>query len=66
MVAEQLSNSDQHLDEPTVAALAAAVRGETIRPGDAGYDAARKVNNGMIDRHPALIVRAANFNCRTS
>ena len=32
--------------------LAASTRGELIRPDDAGYDAARKVYNGMIDRRP--------------
>ena len=40
--------------------LQANLRGELIQPGDAGYDAARKVYNGMIDKRPALIVRCAD------
>ena len=35
------------------------LRGDLLRPGDAGYDAVRRVWNGMIDKHPALIVRCA-------
>ena len=38
----------------------AGFRGETILPGDAAYDEARRVFNGMIDRHPALIARCTN------
>src|SRR5262249_42478140 len=37
--------------------LAAAVRGDLITPGDPGYDQARAVYNGMIDKRPAAIVR---------
>jgi hypothetical protein len=45
------------IDQSTIEELAAAFRGELLRPGDEGYDAARRVWNGMIDRRPALIAR---------
>jgi FAD/FMN-containing dehydrogenase len=37
----------------------AHLRGALIGPNDEGYDNARSVWNGMIDRYPALIVRCA-------
>jgi len=34
--------------------------GRVIAPGDGGYDAARRVFNGMVDRRPGLIAQPAN------
>ena len=47
------------LEEATVQDFASNLRGPLLRPGDGGYDEARKVWNGMIDRRPALIARCA-------
>jgi FAD/FMN-containing dehydrogenase len=47
------------LDEADVQGLAAALRGDLIRPEDDHYDTARAVFNAMVDRRPALIVRCA-------
>ena len=41
-------------------ALTASLRGGVIAPGDADYDAARALYNGMIDKRPRLIVRCAD------
>lgn len=41
--------------------LATALRGELIVPEDAGYNDARNVYNGMIDKRPALIARCAHI-----
>jgi FAD/FMN-containing dehydrogenase len=38
-------------------ALKPHFRGEILTPGSAGYDAARRLWNGMIDRRPAAIAR---------
>src|SRR3954471_22014099 len=47
------------LGNGTVAEFAEAMRGEVLRPGDDGYEAARPIWNGAHDRHPALIARCA-------
>jgi FAD/FMN-containing dehydrogenase len=44
----------------TTAALASAFAGQLIGPGHPGYDQARKICNGMIDRRPALIARCTS------
>src|SRR5688572_3070667 len=40
--------------------LQSTLRGQLIRPGDEAYAQACKIYNGMIDRHPALIVRCVD------
>jgi FAD/FMN-containing dehydrogenase len=47
------------LDDATVQDFAASLRGDVLRSGDEGYDEARKIHNGMIDRRPTLIARCA-------
>ena len=49
------------LHRPDVDALGASVTGRLLQAGDAGYEEARRVHNGLVDRRPALIVR-----CRTA
>src|SRR4051794_40698582 len=41
--------------------LRAGFTGVVLEPGDPGYEEARRVHNGLIDRRPALIAR-----CRTT
>jgi hypothetical protein len=47
------------LDQRAVAELGTTLRGELVGPGDPGYETHRRVWNGSIDRHPALIARCA-------
>ncbi len=47
------------IEEEAVQALIARTRGPVLRPGDAGYDDARAIWNGLIDRRPALIVQCS-------
>jgi FAD/FMN-containing dehydrogenase len=45
------------VEEGAVREFEAGLRGGLLRPEEDGYDAARRVFNGMIDKRPALIVR---------
>ncbi|MFE6127314.1 FAD-binding oxidoreductase [Streptomyces sp. NPDC056437] len=43
--------------EAALGGLRQQLTGDAIAPGDPGYDEARAVFNGMIDRHPAVIAQ---------
>ena len=43
------------LSPDKITELSASLRGHVVAPGDAQYDASRRVYNAMIDRHPGLI-----------
>lgn len=45
------------LDAERVGVLSASCSGTVLQAGDAGYEDARKVHNGLVDKRPALIVR---------
>jgi FAD/FMN-containing dehydrogenase len=45
---------------PHLRAFAERFRGRLFEPGDAGYDEARAIWNGVIDRRPGLIARCAD------
>lgn len=49
------------LDPAVTTELAGKISGSVLHAEDAGYDDARAVHNGLIDRKPAVIVR-----CRTA
>ncbi len=43
-----------------IAQMRGRITGKVIVPGDVEYEDARKVWNGMIDRHPLAVVRCSN------
>jgi FAD/FMN-containing dehydrogenase len=54
-----LTGADAALGDSVVERFGNGLRGELLRPDDAGYEKTRKVWNGLIDTRPALIVRCA-------
>jgi len=53
------SGTDAIIEYGTVQNLRDSLHGPLLCAGDPGYEEARKVWNGMIDRRPALIARCA-------
>src|SRR5256885_9108244 len=54
------AHSTLAIEDATIEAFGASLGGALLRPGADGYDEARSIFNGMIDRHPALIARCAS------
>jgi FAD/FMN-containing dehydrogenase len=52
-------NTSTKLPDDRVQELRGSFRGTIFREGDSGYDGARRVWNGRIDRRPAMIARCA-------
>lgn len=52
--------SGKRLSNTAITHLAKHFEGTVIQPGDADFDQARRVWNGMIDKTPALIARCAS------
>src|ERR1700722_3082383 len=61
---DALKLADKPETKPTlpvsqIAKLRRPIEGEMVVPGDAGYDQARKVWNGMVDKRPAAVIFCA-------
>jgi FAD/FMN-containing dehydrogenase len=54
MIGRMLTEEKTYIRE-----LRGRFRGALLRPGEEGYDEARRIWNGAIDRYPALIARCA-------
>ncbi len=56
----KLSGAETTIERAAVEDFRASLRGPLLSAGQEGYDAARRVWNGMINKHPALIARCAD------
>ena len=54
-----LSGDYAVISEAAVEDFRGSLHGESLLPGDAGYDGARRIWNAMVDKRPALIARCS-------
>ncbi|HEV8385433.1 MAG TPA: FAD-binding oxidoreductase [Candidatus Acidoferrales bacterium] len=47
------------IPQPAIQQFRASLRGQSLCPGEQGYDTARTIHNASIDRRPAIIARCA-------
>ncbi len=59
MVTDKATTSQTEAEQAIAGALRSVLRGQVIDRYDPAYDSARRVWNGLIDRHPAVIARCA-------
>ena len=53
------ATTKQMLPVSEIARLRQSIRGELVAPDDRGYDQARRVWNGMVDKRPAAVIYCA-------
>lgn len=61
-ILKKLNGGKVDVSKAKLTNLKASLRGRLIDNEDVGYDDARTLWNGMIDRHPGLVVRAKDTN----
>jgi FAD/FMN-containing dehydrogenase len=57
LTVRKLDASSTTISPAKIGDLRSKLRGTVVLPGEDGYDAARSIWNGMIDRRPGLVVR---------
>lgn len=60
IAAVSLDGNSIELEKAAIRELGDALQGPVLLSGDPGYDSARKIWNGMHDKHPALIAQVRN------
>jgi hypothetical protein len=55
-----MKNQIKDLQKSIIEGFAATIRGELTLPNDPNYNEVRKVYNGMINKHPGLIVKCVD------